>query len=106
MKAEVKKKFNPGKLMKFLQDRPDEVKKLTEYWANTRRLLALNLLFIPLELDIVEHAHPERVAAGLLTNDSMIIAAMRLYGISHLATADNGFAAVANINVYTPTDLP
>ncbi len=90
----------------YLTDHPETVKLLTDYWANTQRILALNLLFIPLELDIIQKAQPERVAAGLLTNDSMIVATMRVYGIQNLATADDGFNVVAQITVFSPTDLP
>jgi hypothetical protein len=32
-----------GQAMKYLSANPDEVKLLTDYWANTQRLLALNL---------------------------------------------------------------
>jgi predicted nucleic acid-binding protein len=107
MKGEaVQKGFCRGQAMKYLSAHPDDVKRLTEYWTNTQRLFALNLLFIPLEQDIVEKAQQERVAAGLLTNDSMIVAAMRAYGISHLATADTGFDTVAQVTVFSPTDLP
>jgi predicted nucleic acid-binding protein len=107
MKAEaLEKGLCVGQAMKYLSGHPEQVKLLTDYWTNTQRLLALNLLFIPLELDIVRAAHPERRAAGLLTNDSMIIAAMRTYGISHLATGDNQLHAVAQVNVFSPNDIP
>ena len=74
-------------------------------WANTQRLLALNVLFLPLELSIVTGAQPERVAAGLLTNDSMIVAAMRRYGVSLIATNDRQFNAVPGITVFSPSDV-
>ena len=90
----------------YLKGHPDQVRLLTDYWTNTRRLLALNLLFVPLELDLIEGAHPERCAAGLLTDDSTIVAAMRAYGISSLATRDNQLDTVARIDVFSPTDVP
>lgn len=68
--------------------------------------MALNLLFIPLEREIIDAAEPEKRAAGLLTNDSMIVAAMRAYGISDLATGDNLFDSVAHVTVFSPRDLP
>ena len=78
MKAEaLERRFCSGQAMKYLSTHPEKVKLLTGYWANTQRLLALNLLFLPLELDIVKAAQPERVTAGLLTNDSILVAAMR-----------------------------
>lgn len=92
--------------MRYLSQHPEQVKLLRDYWINTQRLLALNLLFVPLDLDIIEAAQPERVAAGLLTNDSVIVSAMRSYGISRIATGDQQFGAVAHITVFSPSDIP
>jgi len=68
-------------------------------------LLTLNLLILPMERGIVERAQRERVNAGLLTNDSLIVASMKEYGISCIATNDRQFEAVAGISVFSPTDL-
>jgi predicted nucleic acid-binding protein len=107
MKAEaLQKGLCARQAMNYLSTHPEQVKLLTDYWTNTQRLLALNLLFIPLELDMVQGAQPERVDAGLLTNDSVIVAAMREYGISQIATYDHGFDAVKRITVFSPTDIP
>jgi predicted nucleic acid-binding protein len=46
------------------------------------------------------------LTAGLLTNDSIIVAAMREYGITNIATHDALFDTVAGITVFSPTDLP
>jgi len=90
---------------KYLSKHPEQVKVLTDYWVNIVRLLALNLLVLPMEQDIVEGAQAERVNAGLLTNDSLIVAAMREYGISKIATNDRQFETVAGISVFSPTDV-
>jgi predicted nucleic acid-binding protein len=58
-----------------------------------------------MEEDIARGAQTERVNAGLLTNDSIIVAAMREYGITHIATSDALFDTVAGITVFSPTDL-
>jgi predicted nucleic acid-binding protein len=83
----------------------DAVGRLQTYWQDTERLLALNLLFLPLDERILRVAHRERQAAGLLTNDSMIVACMRRYGIEALATSDRDFERVDGISVYRPADL-
>ena len=107
MKAEaVEKGHCAGQAMKYLSQHPEIVRQLTDYWANTQRLLALNVLFVPIELKIVAAAQPERVSAGLLTNDSIIIAAMRDFGVLSIATNDRQFDAVAGITVFSPTDIP
>ncbi|MBZ5510667.1 MAG: type II toxin-antitoxin system VapC family toxin [Acidobacteriia bacterium] len=107
MKGEaLQKGFCERQPMKYLSEHPEQVKVLTDYWANTQRLLALNLLFLPVERDIVTSAQTERQNAGLLTNDSVIVAAMRGYGITRIATSDRQFDTVAGITVFSPNDLP
>lgn len=108
MRAEAKAKglFTAAeKGVRYLMNHPEEVKLLTAYWANTQRLLALNLVFLPMEDKIVNGAQAERVNAGLLTNDSIIVAAMREYGILQLATNDGHFDNVLGISVFSPTDI-
>jgi len=95
-----------GKGANYLSEHPEQVKLLTDYWANTLRLLALNILFLPMEEDVERAAHTERVNAGLLTNDSIIVAAMREYGITQIATNDRIFDTVMGISIFSPTDLP
>src|SRR3974390_2301600 len=90
---------------RYLAKNPERVKILSDYWVNTARLLSLNLLLLPMETEIVETAQAERVAAGLLTNDSLIVATMREYGISRIATNDHLFETVAGISVFSPTDV-
>jgi predicted nucleic acid-binding protein len=107
MKAEaIQKGYCYGQALKFLAQHPEVLRRLSDYWINTQRLLALNLLFIPLDGGMVTEAQVERKAAGLLTNDSLIVAAMREYGIAHLASNDRTFDRVAGITVYAPTDIP
>jgi len=107
MRAEaVQKGFCARQATQYLSAHPEVVRQLTDYWTNTQRLLALNLLFVPLETDILVSAQPERANAGLLTNDSMIVAAMKEYGIARVATNDRQFDAVAGITVFSPTDIP
>lgn len=95
----------PEKGAKYLAKHPEEVKILSAYWANTIRPLKLNVLLLPIKKEIVDEAQIERVNAGLLTNDSLIVAAMREYGISLLATNDHQFEVVSGISVFSPTDL-
>lgn len=104
--AQVKKLFTAtDKARKFLQKHPEEVTKLTEYWTNTQRLLALNLILLSCEENIIVGAQKVRTERGLLTNDSIIVATMREYEISNIATNDGGFALVNGLSVFSPTDL-
>ena len=85
---------------KFLQ-----IPTLSDYWLNTQRMLALNLLFMPVNETIIRNAQTVRQEAGLLTNDSMIVAGMREYGLSFLASNDADFERARDITVFKPTDL-
>jgi predicted nucleic acid-binding protein len=82
------------------------IPSLTDYWQNTERLLALNMLFMPVNEAILRGAQVERQAAALLTNDSMIVSCMREYGLSFLASNDADFERVAGFIVFKPSDLP
>ena len=81
------------------------VSVLTDYWRQTERMLSLNLLFLSTEESIVRRAQVERAAAGLLTNDSMIVACMRQYGIQYLASRDRDFERANGITVFRPDDV-
>lgn len=107
MKGEaVQKGLCSGQAMKYLSEHPEAVRKLTDYWVNTERFLALNLLFVPVDEEIVRSAQAERVNAGLLTNDSIMVAALRKFGISRIATHDRQFETVAGLAVFSPDDIP
>ena len=89
-----------------LRNKFQQIPTLTDYWANTQRMLALNLLFMPVNEPIIRNAQTVRQEAGLLTNDSIIVACMREYGLSFLASNDSDFERVRDITVFKPTDLP
>jgi len=106
MLAEAKAKgLIASENVRELRGKPEVVKVLVDYWKNTERVLALNLLFIPLDEQLLRGAYAERQGAGLLTNDSMIVSSMRLLGVPNLASADGDFDRVAGITVLGPSDL-
>lgn len=78
MLAEAKSKGlipspNPKELLKNYKIIPNWV----NYWHNTQRILALNLLFIGSNGSLLRRAQVERQNACLLTNDSMIVSCLR-----------------------------
>ncbi len=91
---------------KDLRAKPGLISQLHDYWRNTERLLALNLLFLAVNEAILRGAQLERQAANLLTNDSLIVSSMREHGLTFLATNDADFERVAGITVFKPQDLP
>ena len=92
---------NAGKL----QEKPDAVRTLADYWKDTQRILSLNLLFLATEEHVLRSSQQARAEAGLLTNDSMVVACMRNLGITSIASADSAFERVSGLTLYSPTDL-
>jgi predicted nucleic acid-binding protein len=89
-----------------LRKRFNVISTLTDYWRNTERILDLNILLLPTEDTMVRSANTERRSYCLLTNDSMIAACMRGYGVSCIATNDGDFDRVHGFDVFRPDDLP
>ena len=85
----------------LLENNPEQVKTLSDYWRNTERLLALNIVLLPMEKGIVVRAQIERANAGLLTNDSIICSDDERVRISRIATRDNQFDRVGGIVVFS-----
>ncbi len=88
-----------------LRSRPDVVSRLSDYWTHVSHFLSLNILRLPLDEGRFRDAQPLRQAHGLLTNDSLLLAAAIRYAISHLATNDADFERVPWLTVYKPGDI-
>ena len=82
-----------------------EIAKLTQYWAQTSAIFGLNILVLPSDESRLHRAQTIRARHGLLTNDSLILAAMEEFGIQGLATRDSDFDHIAELTVYKPTDV-
>jgi predicted nucleic acid-binding protein len=82
------------------------IPQLTMYWRRTEEILGMNLLFLPVAEILIRQAQAERIASGLLTNDSLIVACMREYGIPVIASNDEDFGAISGITLFRPDDLP
>ena len=91
---------------KKLRENYTVIPQLVDYWHDTQRILALNLLFMGSNESLLQQAQVERSNACLLTNDSMIVSCMREYGIRFLATRDTDFERVRDITIFRPDDLP
>jgi len=82
-----------------------EVAKLTEYWTQTSAIFGLNILVLTTDEARLHVAQTIRVRHGLLTNDSLIVAAMEEFGIDSLATRDNDFDHISELIVYKASDI-
>jgi predicted nucleic acid-binding protein len=88
-----------------LRGKRREIAKLTEYWAQTSAIFGLNILVLPSDEARLYRAQGVRSRYGLLTNDSLILAAMEESGVDSLATRDSDFDHISDIKIYKPTDI-
>jgi len=95
----------PGKVVKKLRENPDIVKQLSKYSAAIPQIKAMNIEISPLNLTMLESSANVRKQYGLLTNDSLLVAAMQELSLQKLATLDKDFASVSSLLVYRPTDV-
>lgn len=89
-----------------LKSRPDIVRELGDYWEYTRRLFSLNLILVGNDEPLLRQGQSIRSRFGLLTKDSLIVAAMDEYEVANLATNDRDFEAVDHLTIFRPGDLP
>ncbi len=88
-----------------LGETPTLVKQLTQYQEDVSKIPQMNIVTLPLTIEIVQSSAEVRGSEGLMTNDSLIVACMRTSGLRKLATANGDFDQVSGVDVYKPTDL-
>jgi predicted nucleic acid-binding protein len=66
----------------------------------------MNIAVLALQESRVRRAHVVRTSHGLLTTDSLLVAAAEEHHIDNLVTLDSDFDHIAGLTVYKPTDLP
>jgi predicted nucleic acid-binding protein len=88
-----------------LRRRRAELQSLTRYWTLTSQIWNLNISILPLNESRHRAAQRVRTEYGLLTNDSLIVAAAEEYDVKALASRDDDFDQVRGLTVYKPTDL-
>lgn len=88
-----------------LGETPALVKQLTQYQEDVNKISQMNLTIFALTPEIVRLSTEVRKTAGLLTNDSLVVACMRARGLTKIATANGDFDQVSRITVYKPADL-
>jgi predicted nucleic acid-binding protein len=87
-----------------LQGKGAVIRQLSNYWSLLQALKGIAVL--PLDEHRFQHAHPIRRQYGLMTNDSLLLAATEVFGIESLATNDADFDSIPWLSVYRPTPLP
>ena len=107
MMIEVVKKniLNSPNLVRKLQEKPEIAKQLDDYFVNTQKILEMGVDIKSLTYEIIMNSHQYRKKYGLLVNDSIIMATIMTNNIKNLASNDQGFLRIDDINIYRPTDI-
>jgi len=87
-----------------LQGKAAVIRQLSDYWMHVRSLTGIAVL--PFDEFRFVRAQAVRNHHGLMTNDSLLLAAAEIFGIENLATNDSDFDAVPWIQVYKPGAIP
>lgn len=82
------------------------IQRLTRYWALTSQILNLNFVVVPLDDRRLRRGQQVRTNYGLLTNDSLIVAAAQEHGINYSASRDEDFDRIPELVVCKPSDIP
>ncbi len=90
--------------LKQLRENPEIIKKLTTYIQNVEKIGEMNIHIVPLTHELINKSAKIRQSEGLLTNDSIVVAAMKDLGLSNLVTNDD-FDHIEWLNIYKPSDL-
>ena len=88
-----------------LQKNPAAVKKLSEYYVQITNVLGWGIHIISPHENIFVKSQIYRQRFGLLTNDSMVPVFMEEAGTANLASADQIFASISHLKIYSPADL-
>ena len=88
-----------------LQGRPHVIRQLQDYWSRLQNVMNGAVAVLPLDEFRFRRSQVMRQQDGLMTNDSLVLAAADVFGIAALATNDQDFDAVPWIDIYKPTDL-
>jgi predicted nucleic acid-binding protein len=94
-----------SQVVKKLREHPDIVRQLQTPNQCVAQIRAMNIEIVPLTVATLEASAAVRLQHGLLTNDSLLVAAMQELNLQKLATLDQDFARVSGLLVYQPTDM-
>lgn len=91
--------------LKKLRENPGIIKKLTTYIQNVDKIGEMNINVVSLTHELIKKSAKIRQSEGLLTNDSIVAAAVKDLGLLNLVTNDNDFDCIEWLNIYKPSDL-
>ncbi len=103
--AVARQLITSSQVVKKLRERPDIVQQLQRPNQCPAQIKAMKIEIKPLLVSTLEASATVRQQYGLLTNDSLLVAAMQEANLQKLATLDQDFARISGLLVYQPTDV-
>lgn len=97
--------ISPPQLVKKLRERPDIVRQLDAPNNCVAQIRSMNIAIAPLTVSTLEARAVVRRQYGLLTNDSLLVAAMQEMNLQRLATHDRDFLSINGLLIYRPHDI-
>jgi len=102
----IERKFITNKNpVKQLKEHPEIIRKLSTYIHDVEKIGDMNLEVLELTYESIKTSAAVRRSEGILTNDSLVVAAMRDMGVSNLLTNDNDFDRIERLHIYKPSDV-
>lgn len=86
----------------WMKKHPSEVQQLTRFRQAIQEVPRYRLQILTIPADLLDPAAEISQQAGLLHNDALIVALLRLHGFTNLASADADFDRVPGITRYAP----
>ena len=86
----------------WLQKHPANVQQLTRFRLALQELPRYRIQVLVIPADLLDAAAAVTQQTGLLHNDSVIVALMRMHGLTNLASADTDFDRVPGLTRYAP----
>lgn len=104
MIAEAALRFNLNRqgLVNWLQRHPRKIEELVDFRLAAKEIALMSLSILPADVSLFSDAAGISQSMHLLTNDALIVAAMRQHQLKNLVTNDDDFDGVDGITVWKP----
>jgi len=102
IEAERKGLITAGNPARKLRERPTVVRSLKDYERIVNLLSEIEVIVLPVEIQVIRRSREVRLRDGLLVHDSITVAMMEGAGLRAIATADRDFERVIGLEVYSP----
>ncbi len=94
-----------SKVLQKLKKQPELVGSLVKHSEQISSLLRLPFTILPIEASDISRSHQHRKRYFLFVNDSINLACSLRHRIKNIATHDTDFQRIANLKVWSPTDI-